>query len=384
MLKYNGELNFKALIPFKLTIKLDGIGGIVVGEIFKVKQNVLPQNYYDKNLGFIITKISHDLVKNDWETTLETQICLLDAVTLGENFIKVTREGFKEFVGKYLQEAILYPIILNYVKYLALKAYITAVLVSYEEDANDAWNVAARVLNNSATSDEEKNVARIISGRLDEVNKPVDRKTIKDLYNVNKRVNLFSSNNFREFAEKWIEITIADEPGEVLDTPFTPTKTYEQALLDLATSPKIDEIGSKIQSNINIFHPADSNNIFEGVFNGNLDTDSNTLYDNITSTLERKDIISSNLRNLYNVGVLEDNSKLSALIPIDNSAYKKIYTPFTITKSPGAAVGTFKYRTENDKALIKQWFLALSPSYELTGSEKEINELVDKIFFYYN
>jgi uncharacterized protein (UPF0218 family) len=28
----------KALIPFKLTIKLDGIGGIVVVEIFKLKQ----------------------------------------------------------------------------------------------------------------------------------------------------------------------------------------------------------------------------------------------------------------------------------------------------------------------------------------------------------
>jgi hypothetical protein len=386
MLRYNGELNFKALLPFKLTIKLDGIGGIVIGEIFKVKQNVLPENYYDKNLGFIITNISHALNKNDWETTLETQICLLDAVTLGENFIQVTRKGFKEFIGKYLQEAILYPIILNYMKYLALKAYITAILTSVEKNVNDPFNVAARVLNNKATSTEEKEIAKIISGRLDEINKPVDRAIIKQLFVKvsGKKVNLFSTNNFREFVEKWVEITIADAPGEILDTPFTPTKTYEQALLDLTISPKIDEIGSKIQSNINIFHPTDPNSIFKGVFDGTLDTDSNTLYDNITFALEKKEIISSNLRNLYNVGVLEDNSNLASLIPINNSAYKKIYTPFTITKSPGSAVGTSKYRTENDKVLIKQWFLALSPSYELTGSEKEINELVDKIFFYYN
>jgi hypothetical protein len=133
MLKYNGELNFKALLPFKLNIKLDGIGGIVVGEIFKVKKDILPKNYADKNLGFIITKISHDLQNNDWETTLETQICLLDAVTLGENFIKTNRKGFLEKVEEFKLYGLIYVIARQFVRYQAYRSMIGFMWLSNNE-----------------------------------------------------------------------------------------------------------------------------------------------------------------------------------------------------------------------------------------------------------
>ena len=110
MLKYNSELNFKALIPFKLKITLDGIGGIVVGQIFTVKQNVLPKNYYDKQLGFVITQISHKLVKNDWETELDTQICILDQDRKElQDFINIEREGFGEFIAVLQAKSLIYP-----------------------------------------------------------------------------------------------------------------------------------------------------------------------------------------------------------------------------------------------------------------------------------
>jgi hypothetical protein len=124
MLKYNGELNFKALLPFKLNIKLDGIGGIVVGEIFKVKKDILPKNYADKNLGFVITKISHDLTNNDWETTLETQICLLDNISLGKNFITTTRQGFGEYVSELKLYGLIYVIAHQFVRYQAYRSMI--------------------------------------------------------------------------------------------------------------------------------------------------------------------------------------------------------------------------------------------------------------------
>jgi hypothetical protein len=72
------DVNFKALIPFELEITLDGIGGFIIGQIFTIDNSILPQDYYNKNLGFIITGISHKLQNNDWVTELKTQICLLD------------------------------------------------------------------------------------------------------------------------------------------------------------------------------------------------------------------------------------------------------------------------------------------------------------------
>lgn len=72
------DTNFKALIPFELEITLDGIGGFVVGQIFTIDKSILPRDYYNKNLGFIITGINHSLQNNDWVTTIKTQICLLE------------------------------------------------------------------------------------------------------------------------------------------------------------------------------------------------------------------------------------------------------------------------------------------------------------------
>jgi hypothetical protein len=125
MLKYNSELNFKALIPFKLKITLDGIGGIVVGQIFTVKQNILPKNYYDKQLGFVITSINHRLVKNDWETELETQICILDQDrTVLQDFINIEREGFGEFIAVLQAKSLIYPILQDFLTYQASRSIV--------------------------------------------------------------------------------------------------------------------------------------------------------------------------------------------------------------------------------------------------------------------
>ena len=72
------DVNYKSFIPFELEIELDGIGGFITGQIFKITKSILPKDYYDKNLGFVIMKQSHNLKNNDWITTLTTQICLLD------------------------------------------------------------------------------------------------------------------------------------------------------------------------------------------------------------------------------------------------------------------------------------------------------------------
>ena len=72
------DIDFKAIIPFELEIELDGIGGFVIGQLFTVDTSILPRDYSQKHVGFIITGISHELRSNDWVTRLRTQICLLD------------------------------------------------------------------------------------------------------------------------------------------------------------------------------------------------------------------------------------------------------------------------------------------------------------------
>jgi hypothetical protein len=72
------DVNFKSIIPFELELTLDGIGGFIIGQIFRIDKDMLPRSYYNSNVGFIITGISHSLQSNDWITTLKTQMCLLD------------------------------------------------------------------------------------------------------------------------------------------------------------------------------------------------------------------------------------------------------------------------------------------------------------------
>jgi hypothetical protein len=74
----NGATDYKAIVPITLQLKLDGISGITIGEIFRVKSNVLPLEYDDKSVGFIVTRLSHEIIKSDWVTTIEANFCLLD------------------------------------------------------------------------------------------------------------------------------------------------------------------------------------------------------------------------------------------------------------------------------------------------------------------
>ena len=80
----NEDIDYKDLIPFELEITLDGMAGFVQGQIFRLDNTVLPRDYINKNVGFIITGITHNVQNNDWTTTLKTQICLLDQKALAD------------------------------------------------------------------------------------------------------------------------------------------------------------------------------------------------------------------------------------------------------------------------------------------------------------
>jgi len=100
LLQLNGkDIDFKALIPFELEITLDGIAGFIIGQIFTIDDSILPTQYADKNVGFIITGVSHTLQNNDWNTTLKTQICLLDNDKISSTLGKTEKDKLKSIIS---------------------------------------------------------------------------------------------------------------------------------------------------------------------------------------------------------------------------------------------------------------------------------------------
>ena len=245
LLRYDGEMNFKALIPFKLRITLEGIGGIVVGQIFTVKQNVLPKNYYDKKLGFIVTQIEHVLKDNQWETVLDTQICILDQ----QNFYNadgspkstdgVSRKGFGEAVLRRQILGLIWPVLIDFMIYQATRAlmgYIYAssgkiyegagIVKNYLDETYDSSDVEKYWLNNVSLFTNRSTALRqssnthisALSGETD-----VYSTTNTDIYHAN-------GDGFISFFEKWFEIWEKQATDTLLNSKYSDTKTIRNVV----------------------------------------------------------------------------------------------------------------------------------------------------------
>ena len=73
----------RAIIPTKLSVTMDGIGGLVIGHIFKIPEELLPKGYkggaLGSKLGHIITGIGHSIDNTgDWTTNIDAQTIILD------------------------------------------------------------------------------------------------------------------------------------------------------------------------------------------------------------------------------------------------------------------------------------------------------------------
>jgi hypothetical protein len=70
------------LIPTKFSCEMDGVGGLVIGHMFKLPKNILPKGYRGENvgsqLGNAITSIGHSISNGDWITKIDTLNIVLD------------------------------------------------------------------------------------------------------------------------------------------------------------------------------------------------------------------------------------------------------------------------------------------------------------------
>jgi hypothetical protein len=87
----NGDdMKNRAIIPTKLSLNIDGIGGLIIGNIFRIPDEILPRGYKgDKagaKIGYLITGLGHSLQDGDWITKITSQFIILDEPTGKKNF----------------------------------------------------------------------------------------------------------------------------------------------------------------------------------------------------------------------------------------------------------------------------------------------------------
>ena len=76
-LKDIAKPNISSIIPLKFSAKLDGIGNIVIGNVFKIQESKLPKLYKDNNVAFIVTGEEQQIDGQDWTTTITGQAVML-------------------------------------------------------------------------------------------------------------------------------------------------------------------------------------------------------------------------------------------------------------------------------------------------------------------
>lgn len=68
-----------AVIPLKFNAKIDGISGIVIGNVFKIDKSRLPAGYQEKDIAFVVMAESQNIsAGQDWTTDIQGQLILLD------------------------------------------------------------------------------------------------------------------------------------------------------------------------------------------------------------------------------------------------------------------------------------------------------------------
>ena len=89
----------RAIIPVKISLTMDGIGGLIIGHLFKIPSDLLPKGYKSDTVGGkllqIVTGISHKVDNGDWTTTIDAlnmiaddprgSLKFSDLLTLSEN-----------------------------------------------------------------------------------------------------------------------------------------------------------------------------------------------------------------------------------------------------------------------------------------------------------
>jgi len=68
---------FNSVIPLEFSATIDGIAGVVIGNMFKVRKDRLPKAYSKSNIGFIVFNEDQKVNGQDWTTNISGKMVLL-------------------------------------------------------------------------------------------------------------------------------------------------------------------------------------------------------------------------------------------------------------------------------------------------------------------
>tara|TARA_R110002050_G_scaffold79484_3_gene169899 strand:+ start:44 stop:3274 length:3231 start_codon:yes stop_codon:yes gene_type:complete len=86
---YKNPPERSAIIPLKFTAQMDGIGGIVIGNVFKVQKDRLPMGYQGDEVAFVVMGENQKITAGqDWTTDITGQLVLLDLEKKEEEIIE--------------------------------------------------------------------------------------------------------------------------------------------------------------------------------------------------------------------------------------------------------------------------------------------------------
>jgi len=166
LVEIEGGSNYRAIVPLSVDLNMDGVSGLVIGQLFTVNKDVLPKDYIDKHVGFIITGISSKIDSKEWITSIQSQMCLLDQEDRQkESLVKASTllEGLQALVTQNKSDNI------NSVRYYNILAALTLDLLYV--DLNFASNIPTNLINPAGIYNSDPTTLQLL------INVP----TIKDL-----------------------------------------------------------------------------------------------------------------------------------------------------------------------------------------------------------
>jgi predicted chitinase len=85
---FKSDNKYKSILPTKVSLTFDGIGGIIIGNIFNIDKTFTPRSYKGDGSGidlqYIVTNVKHDVgTDNQWKTVIEGNPSIPDSVANG-------------------------------------------------------------------------------------------------------------------------------------------------------------------------------------------------------------------------------------------------------------------------------------------------------------
>ena len=73
------NISKSTIIPLKFNCQIDGIGGLIIGNVFKIDKKYLPKGYQQDDIAFAVTTENQSITAGqDWTTEFSGQVLLLD------------------------------------------------------------------------------------------------------------------------------------------------------------------------------------------------------------------------------------------------------------------------------------------------------------------